>query len=132
MSGETNSRTKEQDRMVVFNPEQPPVTIELKPDRRGASLSPVLGAFLLANIAAMQPLLRPSAHKELRQFIATRRTTTDVLDFLHWTNRVVQAHKRDSRRAGPRMAARIVRRSAPKGMFRRPELAYRPRRIYSR
>jgi len=90
----------------------------------------ITSAFLLASQSALKPLLRPSAHREVGRFIGRIESDVEAKKFLTWAARVVRAHRRDARGGRPKIAARIVR-SAPEGLFRRPERAYRPRYIFT-
>ena len=111
--------------------DHPPDSVEPRPERVDDAIEPILRVFVLACHAGMQPLLRPSAHRELGRFVGHLQTQKDVIAFLTWAQHVLRAHRRDAHGASPKSAARLVR-NAPKGMFVRPELAYRPRRLYSR
>jgi len=87
-----------------------------------------LVAFVLAQLACLSPLLRPSARKDLRRFVGAMRRD-DLDEFMRWADRVLQAHRVDGKHLGGMRAAEAVRQTSLP-IFRRPERAYRPRPIH--
>jgi hypothetical protein len=94
-----------------------------------APISPLIGGFVLAATAAMKPLLRPSARRDLARFIATIKWDGEAKEFVRWAARVLEAHRAGSKsiRRG-RAATAILETALP--IFRRPSRAYRPRSIF--
>lgn len=101
---------------------KPPAEVE-------APMSSLTGAFLLAAIAAMKPLLRPSARHDMARFVATITSEGKATEFLSWATRVLEAHRQDGKGVRGGRAARVIRETSLP-VFRRPDRAYRPRAIF--
>jgi hypothetical protein len=90
-----------------------------------AELSPSTRMFLLAMGAQLRQLLRPSARRDLGEYVKSLTSDTEAQPFLDWAKDVVEAHRSaKTRRAG---RARALVRAAPDGVFTRPETAFRVR-----
>ena len=107
-----------------MRPPQPKPTEEQQ-----VAVSSLLRGFLLAAAAAMKPLLRPSARRDLNRFVATIRSDASAKDFMEWATRVLEANRTDGKSIRGGLASRAIR-ETPLPIFRRPDRAYRPRAIF--
>jgi hypothetical protein len=100
-----------------------------QPDEEQKRVPPHLMAFLASSIAAMKPLLRPSARRDMFRFVVAIRSEAKAKEFLAWASRVLEANRVDGRSGHGGRAARAIQ-ETPLPVFRRPDRAYRPRSIF--
>ena len=82
--------------------------------------------FGLAVVSGLYALLRPVARREIVEYFETVESAEDLSSLADWAGRVIEEHGKNRWR--PRSSEiRNLFNDAPKGLFRSPQTAYRPR-----
>jgi hypothetical protein len=94
--------------------------------RQGAEVSGLTRMWALSCAIQLHPLLRPSAREDCQRYLANLTDEASIREWMIWATRVIEAQRRQPGSSPLSLAARLMA-SAPRGVFRRPQHAFRPR-----
>jgi hypothetical protein len=92
-------------------------------------LTPLKTIRLMALITQARGILRPVAHRELREFAATARNTEEITALLGWGAKLLEADFRE-RYSLTRPETKLTVLTCPLPVFSRPDKAYKVRWMF--